>query len=193
MRRASVIAAARHALGTVGVSGVTPGAVAGVAGIARTSVYQYFPSTEALLTAAVEDMFTDAATRIGEALDGSTDPWQRIESYVAVALRAAAGQYGPFHSMPATELPDGTRARLKGLHRALSAPLIAAISEIGAAEPETAASLVLGLISAGITMVRRGADAEHTIAATTAFVVSGLGRAQAAASRTSGAPGPPVE
>lgn len=176
MRRAAVIAAARHALGTVGASGVTPGAVAGAAGIARTSVYQYFPSTDALLTAAVEDMFTEAGSRIAEALDGSADPWERIESYIAVALRAAAGQYGPFHSMPITQLPDATRARLRELHDVLSAPLIDAVTEIGYAEPKVATNLILGLISAGITMARHGADTEATIAATNAFVSRGLER-----------------
>lgn len=176
MRRASVVAAARHALGTVGAAGVTPGAVAGAIGIARTSVYQYFPSTEALLTAAIEDMFEEAGRRIGEALDGSTDPWQRIESYVVVALRAASGEYGPFHSMPVMQLPEAARARLRDLHHALAAPLIAAVGEVGAEEPIVATSLILGAISAGITLVRRGADSAATIAATTAFVARGLGR-----------------
>lgn len=176
MRRAAVIAAARHALGTVGAAGVTPGAVAGAAGIARTSVYQYFPSTDALLTAAVEDMFTEAGARIAEALDGSTDPWQRVESYVSVALRAAAGQYGPFHAMPAAQLPDTTRSRLRELHDLLSAPLIDAVTEIGSAEPEVATALILGAISAGITLVRHGADPKATIKATNAFVARGLGR-----------------
>jgi AcrR family transcriptional regulator len=176
IRRASVNAAARHALGTVGASGVTPGAVASAAGIARTSVYQYFPSTEALLTAAIEDMFEEAARRIGEALDATTDPWQRIESYIAVALRAASGQYGPFHSMPVTQLPDAARARLRDLHHALAAPLIQAVDEVGAAQPAVATSLILGAISAGITLVRHGADPAAIIASTNEFVASGLHR-----------------
>ncbi|MEO7126896.1 MAG: TetR/AcrR family transcriptional regulator [Nakamurella sp.] len=176
MRRAAVIAAARHALGTVGAAGVTPGAVSGAAGIARTSVYQYFPSTDALLTAAVEDMFAEAESRISEALDGSTDPWQRVESYIAVALRAAAGQYGPFHAMPTAQFPDTTRARLRELHDALSAPLVDAVTEIGAADPKVATVLILGAISAGITLARHGANPEATIKATNEFVAHGLGR-----------------
>ena len=43
MRRDAIIAAARDLLGTAGASAVTPAAVAGRSGLARTSVYQYFP------------------------------------------------------------------------------------------------------------------------------------------------------
>lgn len=176
MRRAAVIAAARHALGTVGASGVTPGAVAAAAGIARTSVYQYFPSTDALLTAAIEDMFAEAESRIAEALGQTADPWERIEAYIAVALREASGQYGPFHSMPITNIPETTRARLRDMHDVLAAPLIKAVAEVGAAEPGIATYLILGAISAGITMVQHGADADATIAAASRFVAHGVGR-----------------
>jgi AcrR family transcriptional regulator len=176
MRRAAVVAAARQALGTAGAAGVTPGAVAGAAGIARTSVYQYFPSTDALLTAAVEDMFTEAAAKIGEALGSLGDPWQRIEAYISVALRAATGQYGPFHAMPTADLPDVTRGRLRELHDSLSVPLVEAVREIGAAQPTAATYLILGAISSGITMVRHGADQDATVAATVDFVGHGLRR-----------------
>lgn len=176
MRKAAVVAAARRALETAGTAGVTPGAVASAAGIARTSVYQYFPSTDALLTAAVEDMFAEAAARIAEALGALHDPWQRVESYISVALKAATGQYGPFHSMPTAELPDLTLGRLRELHDSLSVPLVEAVREIGAARPTVATYLILGAISSGITMVRHGADEDATVAATVDFVAHGLGR-----------------
>lgn len=173
-RRAAVIAAARRALGSGGVAAVTPGAVAKAAGLARTSVYQYFPSTESLLTAAIEDMFTDAATRIARAVDGSTDPRQRIDAYITVALSAAAGQYGPFHAVGTAELPEGTRVRMRELHDRLASPLTGAIADLGAASPATATALVIGAIGAAITLVRRGADPAAVTAATRSFVASGL-------------------
>ena len=49
MRRAQVVAAAADVLRDKGVGGFTPAAVAKRAGLARSSMYQYYPSTEALL------------------------------------------------------------------------------------------------------------------------------------------------
>lgn len=173
-QRASVIAAARHALGTGGIAGVTPGAVAKTTGLARTSIYQYFPSTGALLTVAIEDMFQDAGRRIDAELQGSTDPWQRICAYVSVALRAAAGEYGPFHSLPHDDLPPSTRARLRELHDKLAAPLTDAVREFDITSPEMTTALILGCIGSGITMARQGRDVAQVTEATCAFIAGGL-------------------
>ncbi|MGB8020339.1 MAG: TetR family transcriptional regulator, partial [Candidatus Nanopelagicales bacterium] len=54
MRRAALIAAANDLLATEGVEAVTLGAVGAAAGLARSSVYQYFDSTGSLLAELVE-------------------------------------------------------------------------------------------------------------------------------------------
>ena len=53
-RRAAIVDAAVDLLGREGITGVTPAAVASAAGLARSSVYQYFASTDALVAAGVE-------------------------------------------------------------------------------------------------------------------------------------------
>ena len=57
-RRAAIVAAAVDLLGREGIGAVTPAAVASGSGLARSSLYQYFPSTAALVAAAVEESFT---------------------------------------------------------------------------------------------------------------------------------------
>lgn len=194
-QRAAIIAAARDALGRHGVAAVTPGAVARAAGLARTSVYQYFPSTDALLTAAIEDVFDHAATRVAQTLHGQTEPWAQVRAYVTVALHAAAGEYGPFHGITAAELPEAARVRMRELRDELSAPLIAALHQIGVPSPATTAALVGGVVGAGINLIRHGTPADEVIAACCAMVTSGIHptRPSVAAHSTSGpCPAPPA-
>lgn len=173
-QRAAIVSAARDALGAGGVSAVTPAAVARATGLARTSVYQYFPSTEALLTATIEDLFAGAAVEIEQTLHGETDPWARVHAYVKVALHAAAGGYGPFHGISATELPAATGARLRELRDELGEPLVGALRSLGVPSPPATAALVAGVIGAGINLIRHGAAAAEVAAACRAMVTGGI-------------------
>lgn len=173
-QRAAIVAVARTLLGRGGVPAVTPGTVARETGLARTSVYQYFPSTDALVTAAIEDLFRDATDRIADTLGPDTDARSRIHAYITVALHAAAGDYGPFHGIAAADLPEGARRRLPELRAQISDPLTAAVAELGAPHPDQATALVIGAIAAGIGMIRHGAPADQTRTAVYAFITGGL-------------------
>lgn len=173
-QRAALIAAARAALGEGGVAAVTPGAVARAAGLARTSVYQYFPSTDALVTAAIEGMFADAATQIGHALDGHSDPWSRVRAFVSVALRAAAGEFGPFHGFSAADLPETARVRLRELREELAAPLVESVAQLGVADPQRTTAVVAGAVGAGIGLIRGGSPTAATTDLVCGFVTGGL-------------------
>ena len=51
MRRASLLAAARDLLREGGSSALTMGALASATGLSRPTVYEYFPSTDAVIAA----------------------------------------------------------------------------------------------------------------------------------------------
>lgn len=175
MRRSAVVAAARELLATGGPSAVTPAGVAARAGLARTSVYQYFGSTGALVAAAVEATFADANETLADAVARAGDPTARVRAYVRHALLLAARDHGPFRRLSFTDLPPECVARVRELHGAMLAPLRSALADLGVQDVPLATSLVFGAVSAAAEVVEHGGELEGTVARTLAFVDAGLG------------------
>ncbi|HEX5331889.1 MAG TPA: TetR/AcrR family transcriptional regulator [Cellulomonas sp.] len=178
MRRDAIIAAARDLLGSAGASAVTPAAVAGRSGLARTSVYQYFPSTGALLAAAVEATFADSSAALAAGIEQAGDPRSRIHAYVCDALRLAARDHGPFHQLTLSDLPPECVARVRELHDELVAPLRSAIEDFGVRDTTLVTGLVFGAISAAVQLVDHGRDLDETTTATLSFIDAGLDAAR---------------
>lgn len=179
MRRAALVAAARELFADGGAAAVTPAAVAGRAGLARTSVYQYFPSTDALVAAALEATFAAANGALAEAVARAGDPRARVRAYVRAALLLAARDHGSFRGLSLADLPPDCAGRVGELHAEMLAPLRAALVELGVADPDVVTVLVLGAVSGAAEVVERGGDPEATAATVLAFVDAGLGLAPA--------------
>ena len=108
MRRRQVVDAAAEVLGDVGVGGFTPAAVAKRAGLARSSMYQYYPSTEALLGAAISEMLVRSRDRVSAAVDGAGTPAERVTAYVREAIADATSGHATMPDVHAIEMPDFT-------------------------------------------------------------------------------------
>lgn len=156
LRRAEILAAAVDILGTEGPGALTPAAVAAVAGLARSSVYQYFPSTAALVAAGVEETFRLASARIDSALAAATTTHERVAAYVDGALAAAAAGHQPMRLYAAADLPDECRQAMQDLHRQISEPLVTALQADGVADARGVGELIGGVVAAGATQVSRG-------------------------------------
>lgn len=178
MRRDAIVTAARDLLATAGPSAVTPAAVAGRSGLARTSVYQYFPSTGALVAAAVEVTFAAANEGLAAAVAQAGGSRARVHAYVRHALRLAAEGHGPFGQLAVAELPPECVARVRELHGALLAPLETAVDDLGVPDPALLTGLVFGVIAAAAQLLDHGHDLDQTIAGTLAFVDAGLDAAR---------------
>jgi AcrR family transcriptional regulator len=174
MRRDAIVAAARDLLGTAGASAVTPAAVASRSGLARTSVYQYFPSTGALLAAAVEATFAESSDSLAAVVVQAGDPRARVHAYVRYALALAARDHGPFHQLTLSDLPPECVARVRQLHDELIAPLRSAVEDFGARDPALVTGLVFGAISAAVQLVDHGREVGGTIVETLRFIDAGL-------------------
>ena len=174
MRRGAIVAAARELLATGGASAVTPAAVAARAGLARTSVYQYFPSTGALVAVAVEAIFADANAVLADVVARADDPRARIRAYVRHALLLAARDHGPFRQVSFADLPAECVSRVRELHAAMLAPLRSALEDLDLPDVPLVTALIFGTVSAAAEVVERGGDAEATAARTIAFIDAGL-------------------
>jgi len=174
-RRAALVRAAIDLFAAGGAAAVTPAAVGAEAGLARSSVYQYFSSGAALLAAVVEESVPPAVAALREATAGASTPRARVESYLSAAIdlaltdahRAAVSMAGP-------DLPEPCRARLAELHREMAAPLLDAVRDLGTPEPEITTLLLSGLVETAVRAVEAGLPAEAVIARTLALAAAGL-------------------
>lgn len=174
-RRAALVRAGREILAARGVDAVTPAAVGAAAGIARSSVYQYFDSTLALLGAIVEDTFPHATATLRAAVDAAASPTGKIAAYVSTSLDLATNpEHRSFDAATTAALPPAFRERVDALHREQHAPLIAALEEAGAEDAPLAAQLIGGLLTAAIRAVSAGADVERVRTALLATIDRGI-------------------
>src|SRR5664280_1754315 len=94
MRRRQVVQGAMEVLAARGAAGLNPAAVAKKAGIARSSIYQYYPSTDALLGAAVVAMLERARDGVLAAMSGETTAAGRVRAYVRHAFDDVEAGHG---------------------------------------------------------------------------------------------------
>ncbi|MEI2811166.1 MAG: TetR/AcrR family transcriptional regulator [Nocardioides sp.] len=174
-RRAAILAAATGLLQREGAPAVTPAAVAAGSGLARSSVYQYYPSTGALLGAAVEEMFASAVQEIQASVAAADSPLERVLAYLDAALELARDGHGATGALPADlPVPPECAERVRLLHDALVEPLTSALSDSGVDNPVSAAAFVNGVVGAAAALIDRGQPADRVRAEMRHFATHGL-------------------
>lgn len=174
-RRADVLRAAEQIVVSEGSHALTVAAVAARTGLARPSVYAYFPSTEALLVALVEEGFDRWTATLQDATAGVTAPRDLVRAWFrAAALSAAQGNHLLAAALRDTPLPDATRERVAVGHRQAARPLAAAATELGVVDLEGASALVQGVVATLIERVENGADPAAEAARASSFALGGL-------------------
>ena len=162
MRRAALIDAAAELLASQGVEAVTLAAVGSAAGLARSSVYQYFDSSGAVLAAVVEAAIPRAAASMASAVQSAADPQARVLAWVRAYLAAVTD---PAHralaDLGGLNLPAECQERIDALHAARAAPLVSALTELGTDEPDLTAALIEGIARAGAERINAGASSER--------------------------------
>jgi AcrR family transcriptional regulator len=175
MRRAALIAAAGDLLATRGVEAVTLAAVGAAAGLARSSVYQYFDSTGSLLAALMEQEVPRATAHLASVVARAGDPTSRVEAYVKASLRAATDDnHRAVAALGWADLPRECQDRLVELHKGQLAPLVDALVELGARDPEITATLIYGLVRTAAAEINTGGPRTRVTRATLALIRDGL-------------------
>jgi len=156
-RRGALLAAATTLLAEEGIDAITLAAVGSAAGLARSSVYQYFDSTPALLTAVIEDAMPRATERLTKAVARARTPLQRIDAFVRTTLDTATDPtHRSLYALASSSLPNSCQARIGELHDQQYAPLRAAVAELDVPDPGLTTRLILGLIQAAARTICDG-------------------------------------
>jgi len=174
-RRSQLISAAAAIALESGSEAITVSAVAQRAGLARTSVYEYFGSSAELVADLIIEELTLFTAILNEAVKPAAKPEEAIANWINSALQYIAdGRHLLAKALSATSLPINRSAEIGSAHRALLAPVSHALVEIGVTDVHYALSMIQSVTDAATKRIENGADADGEIAKTVAFCVAGL-------------------
>ena len=174
-RRNQLIEAAASIALESGGAAITVAAVAQRAGLSRTSVYEYFGSGSELVADLVIDELKSFAETLNAAVADCVDAQCIVTCWVKGALTYIAdGRHLLAKALNATAMPQSRAQHIGMAHRALMAPLMKAVTDLGVTDTNRALSFIQAITDASTKRIESGHDAENEIAYATAFCINGL-------------------
>jgi AcrR family transcriptional regulator len=117
------------------------------AGLARSSVYEYFSSRDDLLAEVVADVFPAWAARITEAVEAAPTPGQQVWAYVKANMELFAGaEQAVARALTTVVDPAVLAAPMTRFHESLQKPLLAALRAHGESQPEVMADIIGSMV-----------------------------------------------
>jgi AcrR family transcriptional regulator len=174
-RRSQLIEAAASIAMESGGAAITVAAVAQRAGLSRTSVYEYFGSGSELVADLVIDELGSFAETLNAAVADCADAECIVTCWVKGALTYIAdGRHLLAKALNATAMPQSRSQQIGVAHRALMAPLVKAVTDLGIKDAHRALSFIQAITDASTKRIESGHDAEEEIAYATTFCINGL-------------------
>lgn len=145
-RRRALLDAARSLLASTGRV-PTMGELGEKAGLARSSVYQYFESTEALLEAVVADVLPDWSNQVATKVRAETDPGRQIWAYIEANIDLfATSEQTVAQVLVRAVSPDVLAEPMQQFHAQLQIPLHEALTSFGEPEVPVVAEMIDAMI-----------------------------------------------
>ncbi|SHL13842.1 transcriptional regulator, TetR family [Pseudonocardia thermophila] len=141
-QRRAILDAARAIIAETGEA-PSPGAVGARIGLARPSIYQYFPSRDALLDAVVADVFPAWTAHVLDHVAAAATPADRVWAYVEANVALFTGpEQAVAKALRTLVAPAVLQEHSAALHARLREPLIDSLRELGEPDPEHMAELI---------------------------------------------------
>jgi AcrR family transcriptional regulator len=175
MRQRQLIDAALSIALESGTANITVAAVAKRAGLARSSMYEYFSSSADLIADLVIEELALYQKRLAQAVMGTQDPYQHIELWIAEALQYVVdGRHMLIKSLNAAAIPEFRRDEISQGHRNLMTTISAPLQEIGLTDIRGAMSYLQNTIEAASVRIESGSDSEIEIRNAQVYAIAGL-------------------
>jgi len=175
LRRQQLMDAAMELALASGAESISVAAVAAKAGLARSSIYEYFASSADLVADLVLEELDYYTHRLAAATTGQSDPFKRIELWITESLRYVAdGRHMLVKSLNTISTPADRKEEIIMGHRRMMAPLQESLIEAGIADVRVAAALLASVTDAASIRIDAGNEAELEIQSAVAFALAGL-------------------
>jgi AcrR family transcriptional regulator len=173
---AVLLSAAHDAFIERGFADTTFADVAGRAGLARSSVYEYFSSKDDLLVAVCRAEMPVMVERLQRAMARARSPREKVATWIRVQLSmVAAGEHRLGAIMAAVEVTGDLRSDIDGLHDDLTGPLVEALAGMGWKHEHLTAALVQGIVEAGASRILAGESSRVVTRQAVNLALDGLG------------------
>ena len=175
-RRNQLIAAATEIALEESSASISIAAVAARAGLSRTSVYEYFASSQDLVADLLIEELKSFADLLAKAIEKQNDPISALTVWIETSLNYVAdGRHLLAKSLHATTLPRERSAEIATAHRQMLAPLHKTLTDLGIADAGRALSQLQALTDVATRRIESGtADAADEIALTVDFYIAGI-------------------
>lgn len=138
--------------------------VAERAGLARTSVYQYFSSTPVLLQAMVEDIYPRWTAHVSEVMDAAPTEADRVLAYAVASVELVArGAHAVAGVLVGAGPSEEVGEQAARMHQEVRQPLVRTLRTLGVGSPEAVSELVNGVVHAATRLLDAGADLERVL------------------------------
>jgi len=175
LRRQQLIGAAMELALEGGAEAITVSAVAQKAGLSRSSIYEYFSSSADLVADLVIEELDYYTARLADAIKDATDPFEKIELWMAEGLRYVEdGRHMLVKILNTVSTPEFRKEEISMGHRKLISPLREALAQTGIKEVASAAAFLQSVTDAASMRIDAGTDAELEIPNAVKFAVAGL-------------------
>ncbi|MGH1549681.1 TetR/AcrR family transcriptional regulator [Leifsonia poae] len=155
---AALLGAAVELIHEKGIEAVTPKAVGERAGLARSSVYEYFASRDDILVAVAIAAIERWDAEVEERLAGRTG-MERLSLFVYESMRMAAeGRHHIATQLAQAQLSPNDRDELARMHAELMRPVDLVLSDLEVEQPTIVGALTQSLLEGGMRLVEHGAD-----------------------------------
>lgn len=147
-------------------TGEAPGLsqVAQRAGLARTSIYQYFASKQDLLQAMVRDIYPRWTERISAAIGAAPTEADRILAYAVANVRLVAdGAHAVGSALAALAPGEELDEQATRMHREVQEPLVQTLTSLGVDSPQDVAELVNAVVHGTVMMLESRQDLEAAV------------------------------
>jgi len=134
-----------------GFAGVSMRDIAKAVGISGAALYHHYPDKQSLYIAAMGHAFADKASSIGEALDNTGTPEERLERF-ATSFTEQMANDPDFRALLQRELLDGDDERLKLLADKVFAGTFQAMKQLAQEMPLDCDAHLLAISMAGLIL-----------------------------------------
>ena len=175
-RRNQLIAAATAIALEESSASISIAAVAARAGLSRTSVYEYFASSQDLVADLLIEELNNFSALLAKAIEDQSEPITALAIWIETSLNYVAdGRHLLAKSLHATTLPRERSADIAAAHRQMLAPLNKTLLSLGITDTARAMSQLQAVTDVATRRIESGAaKAADEIALTTDFYLAGV-------------------
>lgn len=174
-QRAALVHEAERILLADGAGAVTPAAVGRAVGLARSSVYEYFPSAGDLLAEVAHRSIQEWSAELDAAISPAGPGWPRLDAYIRASLRMVQeGKHDIADRLEGVDFAEAQVRRFMDTHDQLASPLPGIMGDIGIGDTALAGALVQGLVDAAARQVRGEVAADDACEIVMGLLRSGL-------------------